>query len=59
MLDDVDISKFMIETVAPSLGIRKNSFDPQRDAAVKAFRNSFMMPAVEKGSCIFIYIHLT
>lgn len=55
MLDDVDINKFMIETVAPSLGI-SITFDAQRDAVVNAFRSSFMVPTVDKGYCTYIYI---
>ncbi|XP_026315806.1 retinoid-inducible serine carboxypeptidase-like [Hyposmocoma kahamanoa] len=47
MLDDVDINKFMMETVAPSLGI-SITFDAQRDAVVNAFRSSFMVPTVDK-----------
>lgn len=58
-MDGVDINKFMIEIVAPALGISANTYDPQRDAAVSAFNSSFMTPTVEKGSCTFIYIHLS
>lgn len=46
----------MLETVAPSLGITTDSFDPQRDAAIRAFRSSFMVPAVEKGSPLSLFL---
>lgn len=40
----------MDETVAPILGIPDDvKYDEQRDAATKAFRSSFMKPAVENG----------
>lgn len=58
-LDDVDINQFMIDIVAPSLGISTNTYDSQHDAAVEAFENSFMVPSVEKGYISYRpYIHL-
>ncbi|CAH2080287.1 unnamed protein product, partial [Iphiclides podalirius] len=46
---DVDLNKFMDETVAPLLGIPDNvNYDGQREAATNAFRSAFMKPTVER-----------
>lgn len=47
----------MEETVPPLLGLSgKVIYDGQREAVLKAFRNSLMKPAVDKGIYYFLII---
>lgn len=47
---DSNINSFMDTVVAPALGIADTvKYDGQREAAVRAFRSSYMRPIVDKG----------